>query len=232
MNDEYYKLFVVVHKLAVCHDLIEGVWNHVSFEIPNTKNHILFTPGHTHWDLVNENNITTLDNEGSIIAGDNKILPVAWKIHKPIHSINPDYRCLIHIHTPYITSTSIYGEFETRLTQHSSIFHNDVSYFNEYIENIDDTEMYELMAECIKGKRVLFLKNHGAIISGFTLGEAYMATYLLEKACMYQCLTLNHNSTCQLIPESIVIKMKDNFFNNLCEKHFNGFLEYYKNKLT
>ena len=118
------------------------------------------------------------------------------------------------------------------MTQHSSIFHNDVSFFNEYIENIDDTEMYELMAECIKGKRVLFLKNHGAIISGITLGEAYMATYLLEKACMYQFMTLNQNSTCQLIPESIVIKMKDNFFNNLCEKHFNGFLEYYKNKLT
>ena len=48
MRDDYYKLFVVVHKLAVCHDLIEGVWNHVSFELPNTKNHILFTPGHTH----------------------------------------------------------------------------------------------------------------------------------------------------------------------------------------
>ena len=41
MNDEYYKLFVLVHKLAVCYDLIEGVWNHVSFEIPNTKNHIV-----------------------------------------------------------------------------------------------------------------------------------------------------------------------------------------------
>ena len=82
MSDEYYKLFVVIHKLAVCHDLIEGVWNHVSFEIPNTKNHILFTPGHTHWDLVNENNITNdslsydiIKTESYLVITSNKIMP-------------------------------------------------------------------------------------------------------------------------------------------------------------
>ena len=228
-HNDIFELFVIAHKLAVYHNLIEGVWNHISFELPDTSNHILFTPGHTHWDLVNLENLTVLDENGSLISGENEPIPIAWIIHKPIHLINPEYKCLIHIHTPYITSMSINSHFETRLTQHSSIFHNDVNYFNEYMEKNNDSDIFELMAQSIEGNRVLFLKNHGAIISGSTIGEAYMSTYLLERACMFQILSSNTNPS--LIPEKIVLKIKDNFFDNLCQKHFNGFVDYYKFKL-
>ena len=232
MNDnDSLRLLVVVHKLAVHHNLIEGVWNHISFESTENKNHIIFTPGHTHWDLVSIKNLAKLDQKGDLISGEKKPISAAWMIHKPIHAINPNYKCLIHLHSPYITSMSINNHFETRLTQHSSIFHNDVNYFDEYIENVDESDLGELMAESMKECRVLFLKNHGALISGSTIAEAYMSTYMLERACMFQLISSNFAKKFSLIPEKIVNKMKKNFFENLCQKHFNGFVDFFNIKL-
>ena len=98
MKNDYYELFVIVHKLAVQHNLIEGVWNHVSFELPNTKNHILLTPGHTHWDLVNQNNISILDNNNAKYPAEHNVgheylaKPTLSKFYKeldPTNSFNP-----------------------------------------------------------------------------------------------------------------------------------------------
>ena len=36
------------HRLAVMHELNEGVWNHISLTSPDEPDNILISPGHTH----------------------------------------------------------------------------------------------------------------------------------------------------------------------------------------
>ena len=124
-------LLAKIHRLAVHHNLIEGVWNHISLESTQVENNIIFTPGHTHWDLIDQKNLAVLNDKGELVEGKKGPIYAAWMIHKPIHKLNKNYKCLIHIHSPYITSISINGFFETNLTQHSSIFYNDVIFFRK-----------------------------------------------------------------------------------------------------
>lgn len=59
------------------------------------------------------------------------------------------------------------------------------------------------MARALGDKRVLLLRNHGAIVVGPSVAAAYLDTYQLERACMYQLLAIAGGGTMQLIPEEV-----------------------------
>jgi ribulose-5-phosphate 4-epimerase/fuculose-1-phosphate aldolase len=51
------------HRLAVRHGLNEGVWNHISLLHPDNDDHMLISPGHTHWSQVSASNLAHMDAE-------------------------------------------------------------------------------------------------------------------------------------------------------------------------
>ena len=57
----------LAHRLAVRHELNEGVWNHISLVSPENPDHLLISPGHTHWSLVRASNLALMD-EGERMA--------------------------------------------------------------------------------------------------------------------------------------------------------------------
>ena len=46
------------------------------------------------------------------------------------------------------------------------------------------------MAKVLGDKRILIMRNHGAMIVGETVARAYLDAYQLERACMYQLLAV------------------------------------------
>jgi ribulose-5-phosphate 4-epimerase/fuculose-1-phosphate aldolase len=77
----------------------------------------------------------------------------------------------------------------------------------------------------LKIKKVVFLRNHGALISGLSLEEAYMSTYMLNLACAFHLSIIDSKSTYNLIPVGKAESMKAYFYSGLYKKHFNGFLQ-------
>lgn len=63
------------------------------------------------------------------------------------------------------------------------------------------------MAEVLGDKRILMMRNHGAMIVGETVARAYLDAYQLERACMYQLLAVSGGGEMQLIPEEVAIEM-------------------------
>ena len=122
------------HQLAVLHGLNEGVWNHISFESPVDSNCIIITPGHTHWSQVTASNLALMNSKGDMLSGLRPPLKAGWIIHYPIHKICSNAKCVIHIHAPYINAMSIRSDifFETRSSQQSASFHDNVAYYELY----------------------------------------------------------------------------------------------------
>ena len=197
------------HRLAVRHGLNEGVWNHISLLHPDNDDHMLISPGHMHWSQVSASNLAHMDTEGNMISGERAPIRAGWIIHYPVHKARPDARCVLHVHAPYITAMSIRKDmlFETRSSQQSTPFHNDIVYYDVYDGLLDSESEGFRMAETLGDKRVLMLRNHGALVVAPSVAMAYLYVYQLERACMYQLLAVAGGGEMQLIPEEIASEM-------------------------
>ena len=212
------------HRLAVMHELNEGVWNHISLTSPDEPDNILISPGHTHWSQVTASNLALMSPKGDLISGDRPPIRAGWIIHHPVHKARPDAKCVIHVHAPYITAMSIRKDMvlETRSSQQAAGFHDDVVYYEVYDGVLNDESEGEHMAEVLGQKRVLMMRNHGAMIVGDSVARAYLDAYQLERACMYQLLAVSGGGEMQLIPEKIASEMGQLARQGRNLEHFEG----------
>ena len=64
----------------------------------------------------------------------------------------------------------------------------DIAYDDEYNGLVVDDAEGDRLARVLGDKRVLFLANHGVLVVGETVAEAFDALYYLERACRLQVL--------------------------------------------
>lgn len=65
------------------------------------------------------------------------------------------------------------------------------------------------MAAMMQGHRVLFLGNHGVVVAGQTVAEAFDDLYYLERACEVQVLAMATGRPLRLIPEEKLAALRD-----------------------
>ena len=214
----------LAHRLAVHHGLNEGVWNHISLLAPDNPEQMLISPGHTHWSQVQASSLALLDDTGNLVVGERPPIRAGWIIHKPVHRARPDAACVIHVHSPYITAMTIRKDvvFETRSSQQSARFHGDVAYYDEYDGLLEAEAEGERMAAVLGGRRVLLLRNHGAMVVGPSVAAAYLDVYQLERACMYQLLAMTGGGDMELIPDAIAGAMAQQAREGFNNEHFDG----------
>jgi ribulose-5-phosphate 4-epimerase/fuculose-1-phosphate aldolase len=180
------------HRLAVRDNLHEGTWNHISFADPENAAAILISPSYMHWSHVTASSLEHLGPDAELAKRD-LALWVAYRIHYPLHQARPDAKCVIHVHSPNVVALSMLGVPLNKAEQSALTFHDQVAYTSEY-DGLwpDDLEQGRRMAEVL-GERntVLILRNHGAIVIGATVGRAYTAVYVLERAAQNQILAMS-----------------------------------------
>src|SRR3989440_4658447 len=174
-------------RLAARMDLHEGVCNHFSLMLPDGS--ILLNRYGLHWSEVSASNLLALDAEGRILAGAGEIEKTAFYIHSRIHLAHPRASCVLHTHMPYATAlTLLEGGRLEMIEQNALRFHDDIAYDDTYNGLVVDEAEGDRLAQVLGRKRVLFLANHGVIVVGATIAEAFDLLYYLERACRLQVL--------------------------------------------
>jgi ribulose-5-phosphate 4-epimerase/fuculose-1-phosphate aldolase len=175
-------------RLAVRLDLHEGVCNHLSFMLPDGKRFLL-NPYGLHWSEVTASNLLTLDPGGRILAGEGEYEKTAFYIHSRIHIANPHAACVLHTHMPYATALTLLENGRLEMVEQNALrFHDDIVYDDIYNGLVVDNAEGDRLARVLGSKRVLFLANHGVIVVGTSIAEAFDALYYLERACRLQVL--------------------------------------------
>ena len=82
-------------------------------------------------------------------------------------------------------------------------FYNNISYDNKYQGIVKDETEGLRLAKKLGDKKILFMRNHGVLIIGRNIHEAWDDLYYLEQACKNQILALSTNKPLQLIPIEI-----------------------------
>jgi ribulose-5-phosphate 4-epimerase/fuculose-1-phosphate aldolase len=57
-------------------------------------------------------------------------------------------------------------------------------------------------------KPVMFMKNHGVLVTGETIPQAYHRLYRLERVCRAQVLAMGTGEPLEIIPDEIVRKIQ------------------------
>ena len=175
-------------RLAVRLDLHEGVCNHFSVMLADGRTFLLNRYG-LHWNEVSASNLLALDAAGRILAGDGEYEKTAFWIHSRIHLGSPHAACVLHTHMPHATALTLLEDGRLEMIEQNALrFHDDIAYDDTYNGLVIDEAEGDRLARVLGTKRVLFLANHGVIVVGPTVAEAFDLLYYLERACRLQVL--------------------------------------------
>ncbi|WP_122575397.1 class II aldolase/adducin family protein [Pseudomonas viridiflava] len=103
-------------------------------------------------------------------------------IHSAVHAAHPDMNCVIHTHTAAGIAVSTLEEGLPPLSQHAMKFYGRLAY-HTYGSFIDTQQEQQNILDSLGDSSAMLLRNHGIIVGGRTIGEAFHSVYMLERAC-------------------------------------------------
>jgi ribulose-5-phosphate 4-epimerase/fuculose-1-phosphate aldolase len=175
-------------RLAARMDLHEGVCNHFSLMLPDGRRFLLNRYG-LHWSEITASSLLALDADGNVLEGEGEFEKTAFHIHSRIHLAHPRAACVLHTHMPYATAITLLEGGRLEMVEQNALrFHEDVAYDEHYNGLVTDSAEGDRLARVLGAKRVMFLANHGVIVAGATVAEAFDTLYYLERACRLQVL--------------------------------------------
>jgi ribulose-5-phosphate 4-epimerase/fuculose-1-phosphate aldolase len=192
------------HRLAVLHELEEGIDNHFTVTVPGRDDRYLILPFGLHWSEARASDMIIFDETGTTLEGQGVVELSAQCIHAPIHRIC-GVRVVLHTHQPWALALNMLKD--NRLlpaNQTAAFFHGNVAYDDNYSGTADSLEEGERLAGTIGNKRVLFMKNHGVIVTGSSIGQAYKWLYKLERVCRTQVLAMSTGRPIEVLSDDVV----------------------------
>src|SRR5918912_81657 len=175
-------------RLTVRLDLHEGVCNHFSAMLADGRTFLLNRYG-LHWSEVTASNLLALDGEGRILAGDGEYEKTAFWIHSRIHIAHPHAACVLHTHMPHATALTLLEDGRLEMIEQNALrFFDDIAYDDTYNGLVVDAAEGDRLARVLGARHVMFLANHGVIVVGRSVAQAFDSLYYLERACRLQVL--------------------------------------------
>jgi len=197
--------------LAACYRLIahygmsDLVYNHATARVPGTET-FLINPYGLLYTEVTASNLITIDLDGRVVrqgATELGVNQAGYVIHSAIHRVRHDVDCVIHTHTRAGMAVSAMACGLLPLTQSAMRFH-DIAYHDYEGPAIDEAEQERLLKD-LGGANAMVLRNHGLLVAGASIAQAFNALYWLEMACKAQVDAMaSGQALCQ--PDAAVVE--------------------------
>jgi ribulose-5-phosphate 4-epimerase/fuculose-1-phosphate aldolase len=180
-----------LYRLAALFGWDDTIFTHISARIPGPEHHFLINPWGWFFDEMTASCLVKVDLEGTVVSQtDQFINPAGFTIHSAVHGARPDAHFVIHLHADGGVAVSAQKEGLLPLTQHAALVAPHVAYHDYEGVALHLDERARLIAD-LGDKKLMILRNHGALAVGATAGEAWNWMYYLEKACRQQVMALS-----------------------------------------
>ncbi|HTZ81396.1 MAG TPA: aldolase [Stellaceae bacterium] len=167
----------------------EGVCNHFSMML--SRGRFLINPKGTHFARMTASSLIVIDEHGKTLEGNGRPPMTGYSIHTRMHLQHPSAKVVLHLHAPYSTAiTAIKGGRLEMVHQNSARFYGQIAYDDHFNAIAVETGEGDRMAAAMGGKRILFLANHGVIVVGNSVAQAFDDFYYLERAAQVQILAM------------------------------------------
>jgi ribulose-5-phosphate 4-epimerase/fuculose-1-phosphate aldolase len=194
-------------RLATLHELEEGIDNHFTVSVPGREGQYLILPFGFHWSEARASDMVVFDDKGVTLEGNGTVELSAWCIHAPIHRL-AGAKVVLHTHQTWAVALNMLKD--NRLlpaTQTAAFMYRDIAYDDHYDGTADFPTEGERLAAVMQGKPIVFMKNHGVLVTGDTVAQAYRRLYKLERVCRTQVLAMSTGKPLEVLSDEVVEKV-------------------------
>ena len=191
----------------------ELIYNHLSLRVPNEPGHFLLNPFGLHYSEVCASNLVKVDVRGNIVGHSAwPINPAGFTFHGAIHQTLPEAHCVMHVHTTPTMAVCCLEDGLSLTNFYAAQLHGQLAYHDFEGITVHPDEGRRILASARVNvgpipsspaplgaraqdtepqepqdyKPVLLLRNHGPVVIGFSLANAFGLMWLLQRACEVQ----------------------------------------------
>ena len=192
------------NRLAVYDDLEEGIDNHFTMRVPGHDDRYLVLPFGLHWSEARASDLIVFNEAGEVLEGSGSLELSALSIHAPLHRIT-GANVILHTHQTWALALNMLQDNRLLPTSQTAAFLTpNMAYDDGYTGLAASLSEGERLASVLGNKQIMFMKNHGVLVVGDTVGQAYRRLYKLERACRAQVLAMSTGRPLALLDEGLV----------------------------
>jgi len=192
------------YRLVACYGWDDLVFTHISARVPGPEHHFLINPYGMMFDEITASSLVKVDLDGKIVMETPYFInPAGFTIHSAVHAAREDAHCVIHLHTDYGIAVSAQENGLLPISQQSLVALASLAYHDYEGLALNEDEKPRLVQD-LGNKNSMILRNHGLLTVGRNAAEAFLAMFILERACKIQILAQSGGGTLPLIPDSIL----------------------------
>ncbi|MCX7932570.1 MAG: aldolase [Rhodovarius sp.] len=191
-------------RMAARLGLHEGICNHFSAVVPGHDGLMLVNPYGWSFAEITASRLLITDFHGRVLAGQGVPEATAFFIHARLHLRNPRARAAFHTHMPHATALSMLeGPPFLWAGQTALKFFGRIAVDEDYNGLALDAAEGDRIAASMGDADVLFMKNHGVMVIGPTIAEAWDDLYYLERAAQAQWLAMATGRPLKPVPPEV-----------------------------
>ncbi len=195
-----------LYRLVAHFRMTDFIYTHISARVPGPDHHFLINQYGRMFHEMRASDLVKIDLDGNIIdtAGNSssRVNAAGFTIHSAIHMAREDLMCVVHTHTAAGIAVSAQKQGLLPISQHALKFYGHLAYHGYEGIALDHDERDRLVADLGQHKAMI-LANHGLLVAGRTIPEAFHNIYYLERACQAQVAALAGGAELILPPESV-----------------------------
>ncbi len=190
----------------------EGIANHFSLATNEDGTRFLINPNAMHFARIRASDLLELDaNDPETLNMPNAPDPTAWGLHGAVHRNVPWARAALHLHPKYGTIlASLKDSRLPAIDQNSAMFYDRVIIDEGYGGLAFEEEGERICSQFSDPqKRVMVMGNHGVMVLGETVGEAFNRLYYFERACETYIGALQTGMPMRTLSDNVAAKTAD-----------------------
>ena len=183
--------------LAACYRLValygwsDLVFTHISAKLPESvsglgAHQFLINPYGLMFDEITASSLVKVDEQcNKVIDSPFPVNPAGFVIHSAVHAARPDAACVLHTHTRAGVGISAQAGGILPISQQSTFVLASLAYHDYEGVAFRDDEKPRLQADLGRAN-FLVLRNHGLLVVGKSIADAFLSMYTFENACRIQ----------------------------------------------
>jgi len=187
----------------------EAVANHFSLAVSENGTRFLVNPNKRHFSRIRASDLLELDaNDPATLDRPGAPDATAWGLHGAVHRHCPHARCALHVHSSFATVLACLEDPRLPpLEQNACMFYGrqavDTNYGGLALED-EGERCAELLAD--SRTSVLIMGNHGVMVIGETVAQAFDRLYYFERAAETYIRALQTGRPLRILSDEIAAK--------------------------
>jgi ribulose-5-phosphate 4-epimerase/fuculose-1-phosphate aldolase len=183
------------------------VFTHISARVPGPEHHFLINPYGMMFEEITASSLVKVGLDGNVVGEVSyPVNPAGFTIHSAVHAAREDALCVMHLHTDYGIAISAQKGGLLPISQQSLFILTSLAYHDYEGLALNDEEKPRLVAD-LGDKNHMILRNHGLLTVGRSPADAFLAMYMLERACKIQILAQSNGADLVCVPEPILAQV-------------------------